>query len=116
MRSDSGERSHLWAECKAAFHSRRCCSTCIRCPECRAPLCSVEYSGFWNPKDPRRPGISDDSTFGVGRVFLGCHSSRVLEVEERAGLAICYGADVIEEICRTKHGGSRFPRAPETSN
>ena len=75
-----------------------------------------EYSGFWNPRDPQRPEISGDSTFGVGRVFLGCHSSRVLEVEERAGLAICYGTDVIEAICRTKHEGSRFPRAPETSN
>ncbi len=62
MRSDSGERSHLWAECKTAFHSRRCCSTCIRCPECRAPLCSVStvdsgirrtHAGLGSPTTPR---------------------------------------------------------------
>ena len=67
-----------------------------------------EYSGIWNPNDLRSSPISDDSVIGTGREFLGCHSARLWEGAERAGLGICYPADVINEICNSKHRGSRF--------
>ena len=69
-----------------------------------------EYTGFWNPDEVNRGEIADSSVLGTSRIFLGCHSSRLLEHEERAGLGICYQASAIEEICRAKQRGSRFPR------
>ena len=65
-----------------------------------------EYSGMWSPSRQALP--SDDAVIGTSRMFLGCHSSRLWGQEERAGLGICYPDDVILEICRSKHKGSRF--------
>ena len=69
-----------------------------------------EYTGFWDPNDLSHGKITPSSVIGSSRIFLGCHSSRVFEHEERAGLGICYQESAIEEICRSKHRGSRFPR------
>ena len=69
-----------------------------------------EYTGFWDPEDPNSNEIRDSSVIGTGRIFLGCHSSRVAKLEERSGLALCHRKDAIEEICHTRHKGQRFPR------
>ena len=66
-----------------------------------------EYAGTWHPSG----AMAGDSVIGgVGRAFLGCHSQRVGELEERSGLALCFGRDAIEQTCRGKHVGQRFPR------
>ena len=69
-----------------------------------------EYSGFWDPNNLNENKPSRSSIIGTGRKFLGCHSSRIGKREERAGLGICYQANVIEEICHTRHTGRPFPR------
>ena len=68
-----------------------------------------EYTGLWNPDDLTAGGIAPSSTIGTSRKFLGCHSSRLWESEERSGLGICFQESAIEEICHAKHRGSRFP-------
>ena len=70
-----------------------------------------EYTGFWNPDDSSTNGITKNSMFGTSRIFLGCYSSRVTGLEERSGLGICHQKNAIEEICRTKYRGERFPRS-----
>ena len=70
-----------------------------------------EYTGWYNPDYADGSFITGNSWLGTGQLFLGCHSSRTGEREERAGLGICYKADAIKEICRAKHRGSRFPRS-----
>lgn len=70
-----------------------------------------EYSGVWNPSDLAASLLADDAIIGTSRQFLGCHSSRLWEHEERSGLGICIQGNEIEEICQTKHKGSRFPKA-----
>ena len=70
-----------------------------------------EYSGLWSPS--KGEGLSSDTKIGTSRKFLGCHSSRLWNQEERAGLGICYPDDVILEICRSKHKGKRFPQTFE---
>ena len=67
-----------------------------------------EHSGIWNLNGLGNSPISDDSVIGTGREFLGCHSSRIWERDERAGLGICYPTDVINEICSSQHRGNRF--------
>ena len=69
-----------------------------------------EYSGVWNPENLGSGVLTSSSKMGVGRMFLGCHSSRVPGLEERSGLALCHGKDVIENICQARHPGQRFPR------
>jgi hypothetical protein len=70
-----------------------------------------EYSGLWDPLNLARGGEMTDSTWiGTSRKFLGCHSSRLWDQEERAGLGICYPENVILDICRSKHKGNRFPQ------
>ena len=69
-----------------------------------------EYTGFWNPDDSSTNEVTDNSMIGTSRVFLGCYSSRVAGLEERSGLGICHQTNAIEEICRTKYRGQRFPR------
>lgn len=66
----------------------------------------AEHSGFWNPRGGNL--ADDDSIIGTSRMFLGCHSSKVLEQEARSGLAICCPASTIEEICQAKRIGRRF--------
>ena len=68
-----------------------------------------EYTGFWNPDDLKSNELTANSTFGTGREFFGCHSSRLWKQEERAGLGICFPSSVIDEICQAQHTGSRFP-------
>ncbi|MCY3957960.1 MAG: trypsin-like peptidase domain-containing protein [Chloroflexi bacterium] len=67
----------------------------------------AEHSGLWNPADPLASGITGNSVIGTGRMFLGCHSSRVLGLEDRSGLGLCFGEDVIKEICQARFPGSR---------
>ena len=69
-----------------------------------------EYTGFWNPDDLSNLEDIRSSMIGTSRIFLGCYSSRVPKLEERSGLGICHQKDAIEEICRTKHRGQRYPR------
>ena len=69
-----------------------------------------EYTGFWNPKDLNITQVTSSSTIGTSRIFLGCYSSRVPKLEERSGLGICHQRNAIEEICRTRNRGQRFPR------
>ena len=69
-----------------------------------------EYTGIWNPDDLSAAQLTRSSIIGTSRTFLGCHSSRVAELEERSGLGLCHQRRAIEEICRTKSGGQRFPR------
>lgn len=69
-----------------------------------------EYTGFWDPKNLNNHQITDTSTFGTSRMFLGCYSSRVSGLEERSGLGLCFESKTIEEICRLKHPGSRFAK------
>ena len=69
-----------------------------------------EYTGFWNPDDLSDNRPTDSSIFGTSRIFLGCHSSRVANLEGRSGLSLCHQKNAIEEICLTKHKGQRFPR------
>ena len=69
-----------------------------------------EYTGIWNPDDLSASNITASSIIGTSRTFLGCYSSRVPHLEERSGLGICHQRDAIEEICRSKHRGERFPR------
>ena len=68
-----------------------------------------EYTGFWNPDGLKSNELTANSTFGTGREFFGCHSSRLWKQEERAGLGICFPSSVIDEICQAQHTGSRFP-------
>ena len=70
----------------------------------------AEYSGWWDPDDPSSNDITDSSVFGVGRMFLGCYSSRVSGLEERSGLGLCFGEDVIKVICQARYLGHRFVR------
>ena len=70
-----------------------------------------EYTGFWNPDDLSTSEVTGSSMLGTSRIFLGCYSSRVAELEERSGLGVCHQRDTIERICRTKHRGQRFPRS-----
>ena len=70
-----------------------------------------EYTGYWNPDDLSGDRLTDSSIFGTSRIFLGCHSSRVAKLEGRSGLGLCHQKNAIEEICRTKHRGQRFPRS-----
>ena len=70
-----------------------------------------EYTGYWNPDDLSGDRLTDSSIFGTSRIFLGCHSSRVAKLEGRSGLDLCQQKNAIEEICRTKHRGQRFPRS-----
>ena len=70
-----------------------------------------EYTGFWNPDDLSATIVTDSSVLGTSRVFLGCYSSRVTGLEERSGLGICHQRSAIEEICRTRYKGQRFPRS-----
>jgi hypothetical protein len=70
-----------------------------------------EYTGFWNPDDLSTSEVTGSSMLGTSRIFLGCYSSRVAELEERSGLALCHQRDAIERICRTKYRGQRFPRS-----
>ena len=70
----------------------------------------AEYTGCWNPDDLRNNNLTDSSMFGTSRRFLGCYSSRVATLEERSGLGLCHQENAIEEICRTKSRGQRFPR------
>ena len=70
-----------------------------------------EYSGIWNPNDPFSTTLMQPSDqIGTGRMFLGCHSSRLWRQDERDGLGICYPSSMIDEICNTKQTGSRFPQ------
>ena len=70
-----------------------------------------EYTGFWNPDDLSTSEVTGSSMLGTSRMFLGCYSSRVAELEERSGLGLCHQRDAIERICRTKYRGQRFPRS-----
>ncbi len=70
-----------------------------------------EYTGFWNPRDLSINELNGNSTIGTSRKFLGCYSSRVKGLEERSGLGLCHQKSAIEEICRTKCRGQRFPRS-----
>ena len=69
-----------------------------------------EYTGIWNPDGLSIAENIDSSLIGTSRIFLGCHSSRVSKLEERSGLGICHQTNAIEEICRTRRKGHRFPR------
>ena len=69
-----------------------------------------EYTGLWNPDNLAASGIAPSSTIGTSRKFLGCHSSRLWELEGRSGLGICFPESAIEEICQATHRGSRFLR------
>ena len=69
-----------------------------------------EYTGIWNPDDLSITELIGSSMIGTSRIFLGCYSSRVPRLEERSGLGICHQRNAIEEICRTKCRGQRFPR------
>ena len=69
-----------------------------------------EYTGIWNPDDLSITEALGSSMIGTSRIFLGCYSSRVPKLEERSGLGICHQRNAIEEICRTRHRGQRFPR------
>ncbi len=69
-----------------------------------------EYTGYWDPGDYSSRDITDGPMIGSSRIFLGCYSSRVPKLEERSGLGICHQTNAIEEICRAKHRGQRFPR------
>ena len=42
-----------------------------------------EYTGFWNPDDLSTSEVTGSSMLGTSRIFLGCYSSRVAELEER---------------------------------
>ena len=70
----------------------------------------AEYTGYWNPDDLRNNPITGSSMIGTSRLFLGCYSSRVAKLEERSGLGLCHQDNAIEQICRTKDRGKRFPR------
>ncbi len=70
----------------------------------------AEYSGWWDPDDPSSNDITVSSVLGVGRMFLGCYSSRVPRLEERSGLGLCFGDDLIKEICQARFPGHRFVR------
>ena len=70
-----------------------------------------EYTGFWDPKNLTSSELAPSSTIGTSRMFLGCYSSRVTGLEERSGLGLCLQKGAIEEICRTKYRGQRFPRS-----
>ena len=69
-----------------------------------------EYTGLWNPDNLAASGIAPSSIIGTSRKFLGCHSSRLWELEDRSGLGICFLDSAIKEICQAKHRGSRFQR------
>ena len=69
-----------------------------------------EYTGFWTPNDLSATKPGADSMIGTSRFFLGCYSSRVAKLEQRSGLGLCHQRDAIEEICRAKFRGRRFPR------
>ena len=70
-----------------------------------------EYTGIWNPDDLSITEFIGSSVIGTSRIFLGCYSSRVPRLEERSGLGICHQRNAIEEICRTRYRGQRFPRS-----
>ena len=69
-----------------------------------------EYSGVWNPDDLNSTAVTRSSYLGNSRMFLGCYSSRVIGPEERSGMGLCFQSNTIEEICRSKYRGQRFPR------
>ena len=69
-----------------------------------------EYTGIWNPDDLSITKAIASSIIGTSRIFLGCYSSRVAKLEERSGLGMCHRGIAIEEICRTRYRGQRFPR------
>lgn len=74
----------------------------------------IEYTGNWNPDALDSNELTDNFFIGsTSRLFLGCHSSRLLESEERSGLGICYRADAIDDICRSQCRGRRFPKTPD---
>ena len=70
-----------------------------------------EYTGIWNPDGLSITEFIGSSVIGTSRIFLGCYSSRVPRLEERSGLGICHQRNAIEEICRTRYRGQRFPRS-----
>ena len=70
----------------------------------------AEYTGWWDPNDPSNYDITGNSVLGVGRMFLGCYSSRVSGLEERSGLGLCFGEEMIKEICQARYLGRRFVR------
>ena len=71
-----------------------------------------EHSGIWNPNDPfSTTPMQPSDQIGTGRMFLGCHSSRLWRQDERGGLGICYPSSMIDEICNAKQKGSRFPQS-----
>ena len=69
-----------------------------------------EYTGLWNPSDLSARTLTASSAIGTSRMFLGCHSSRVAKLEGRSGLGLCHQRNAMEEICRTRYKGQRFPR------
>ena len=70
-----------------------------------------EYTGIWNPDGSSITELIGSSVIGTSRIFLGCYSSRVPRLEERSGLGIYHQRNAIEEICRIKYRGQRFPRS-----
>ena len=70
-----------------------------------------EYTGIWNADGLSITEAIGSSMIGTSRIFLGCYSSRVPRLEERSGLGICHQRNAIEEICRMKYRGQRFPRS-----
>ena len=72
-----------------------------------------EYTGIWDPSNVTSNRVTASSTIGTSRVLLGCYSSRVSSLEERSGLGICHQTEAIDEICRSKHLGSRFAKSTQ---
>lgn len=72
------------------------------------------FTGTWNVNDPyeeiaiNAPGFWDrtDVAFNETRMeFIGCYSGRIGKDEEGAALGICWGVDVIEDICSAQKLG-----------
>ena len=73
----------------------------------------ASYSGMWDPAnlynrsadDDREKKISDTTTIGSARQFVGCYSGRVSGTEQDAVLGLCWRPEVIRKICEGRAVG-----------